>query len=193
MGLREDIDILDAKVARLKVEYEQYFLRVIKREPLPLREEIDRMVLLYSNQNITNTSLKFRFNSIISRYNSYRQYWTRVLRAIEEGTYWRKAEGGFEGAAAMPAKEPAGGPMREGVPVARHTPHSDEMSDVYTKYIEARKACNEPIDGITRDMIAKTIEQHRQKIESQYRTKDLEIKVYIKDNKARLAISPKKK
>ncbi|MBI5826376.1 MAG: hypothetical protein HZB22_01390 [Deltaproteobacteria bacterium] len=192
MGLREDIDVLDAKVARLKVEYEQYFLRVIKREPLPLREEIDRMVLLYSNQNITNTSLKFRFNSIISRYNSYKQYWTRVLRAIEDGTYWRKAEGGFEGAAAMPVKEPVGAPVREGSPAARHTPDG-EISDVYTKYIEARKACNEPIDGISYDMIARTIEQHRQKIESQYKTKDLELKVYIKDNKARLAISPRKK
>lgn len=192
MGLREDIDILDAKVARLKVEYEQYFLRVIKREPLPLREEVDRMVLLYSNQNITNTSLKFRFNGIISRYNSYKQYWTRVLRAIEEETYWRKAEGGFEGVAAAPAREPAGAPVREAVPAARHAPDG-EISDVYTKYIEARKACNEPVDGITYEMIAKTIEQHRRKIESQYKTKDLELKVYIKDNRARLAISPKKK
>ncbi len=192
MGLREDIDILDAKVARLKVEYEQYFLRVIKREPLPLREEVDRMVLLYSNQNITNTSLKFRFNSIISRYNSYKQYWTRVLRAIEEGTYWRKAEGGFEGVAAVPAREPAGAPVREAVPAARHTPEG-EINDVYMKYIAARKACNEPVDGITYEMIAKTIEQHRRKIESQYKTVDLDLKVYIKDNRARLAISPKKK
>ncbi|MBI5903618.1 MAG: hypothetical protein HZB84_09075 [Deltaproteobacteria bacterium] len=183
MGLREDIDILDAKVARLKVEYEQCFLRVIKREPLPLREEVDRMVLFYSNQNITNTSLKFRFNSIISRYNSYKQYWTRVLRAIEDGTYWRKAEGGFEGVAA---------PVREAGQAARHTPDV-EINDVYKRYIEARKACNEPVDGITYEMIASTIEQHRRKIESQYKTKDLELKVYIKDNKARLAISPKKK
>ncbi|MEK7773225.1 MAG: MXAN_5187 C-terminal domain-containing protein [Deltaproteobacteria bacterium] len=185
--------MLEAKVARLKVEYEQYFLRVIKMEPLKLREDVDRMVLLYSNQSITNTSLKFRFNSTISRYNSYRQYWTRVLRAIDDGTYWRKAEGGFEGvAAAPPVKQTAGAPPRESGPAALRPPDG-EISDVYKKYIDARKACNETVDGITYDMIARTIEQHRQKIESQYNTKDLELKVYIKDNKAKLAISPKKK
>ena len=35
-------------------------------EPLKLREDVDRMVLLYSNQGSTNTSLKFRFNGTIS-------------------------------------------------------------------------------------------------------------------------------
>ena len=193
--MREDIDVLEAKVARLKVEYEQYFMRVIKMEPLKLREQVDRMVLFYSNQNITNTSLKFRFNGIVARYNSYRQYWTRVLRAIDDGTYWRKAEGGFEDVvAALPVKQTVGvgAPPRESGPAARHSPDG-EISDVYRKYIDARKACNEPTDGITYDMIARMIERHRQQIESQYKTKDLELKVYIKDNRARLAISPKKK
>ena len=41
-------------------------------------------------------------------------------------------------------------------------------------------------------MITETIEQHRQKIESQYNTKDLELKVYIRITR-RNAISPKKK
>ena len=93
MGIQEDMTILDSKVARLKVEYEQYFMRVVKREPLQMREEVERIIREYSNKSISNTSQKFRFNSIVAKYNSYKQYWTRTLRAIEDGTYVRRAEG----------------------------------------------------------------------------------------------------
>src|SRR4030065_237814 len=103
MSLKAEMDNLEAKIIRLKVDYEQYFTRIIKREPVRLRDEIEAIIRHYSNKNINNTSIKFRYNSLVSRYNSYKQYWTRTLRAIEEGTFWRKAEG--EGGRAKPPLE----------------------------------------------------------------------------------------
>lgn len=88
MGLKEDIDLLDSKIARLKTDYEQYFMRLVKREPAKLREEVERLVLLYSNKSLTNTTLKFRYNTLVAKFSSYKQYWTRVLRAIDEGTFY---------------------------------------------------------------------------------------------------------
>lgn len=187
MGDREDIELLDSKISKLKVDYEQYFMRVLKREPAKLRDEIDRLVLYYSTKNITNTSLKFKLNSVIGKYTSYKQYWTRVLRAIEEGTYYRKAEGAesLNGARQAPP-EPKNGRKEA-------ANGNGEVLEIYSKYIEARKECNEPTDGITVESLKKTIEQYKKKVEEQYKTKDVALKVYIKDGKARLSITPKGK
>src|SRR3989337_3789984 len=113
MSDKDEIELLDSKIARLKVDYEQYCAKIQKREPAKLRDEVDRTVLSLSNRQLTNTGLKFKLNSIVAKYNSYKQYWTRILRAIEEGTYVRKAEGAPDGpiskGAAKPARPPGPG------------------------------------------------------------------------------------
>lgn len=190
MGDREEIDILESKIARLKVEYEQYFSRVLKREPVKLRDEVERTILAYSNKLINNTSLKFKLNATVARYNAYKQYWTRVLRAIDEGTYVRKAEVAPEGPVAKGAAKPAQAPATT---QARQKEDKDDgISEVYEKYIEARRQCNEPVEGITVEALKKTIDQYRKKIEEQYKTSNVELNVSIKDGRAKLSITPKK-
>jgi len=189
MGDREEIDLLDSKIARLKVEYEQYFSRVLKREPAKLRDEVDRTILAYSGKIINNTSLKFKLNAIVAKYNSYKQYWTRVLRAIDEGTYVRKAEGAPEGpakAASKPAERFSSARAREKEECA------DAVSEIYERYIEARRKCNEPVEGITVDSLKKTLDQYKKKVEEQFKTSEVEFKVQIKDGHAKLSITPKK-
>ncbi|MBI5810397.1 MAG: hypothetical protein HZB21_04320 [Deltaproteobacteria bacterium] len=190
MGIKEEIDALESKVSKLRTDYEQYFARLIKREPLKLREEVERLILKYSNATITNTSFKFKYNSIVAKYNSFKQYWTRVLRAIEDGSYAvsKAAELPLSPAPAprLPSEETTQ-PAASG-----HGTKDGRFAEVYRLYIEAKSRCNEPVIGITYESFLKTIEKSRQKVEEAYRTKDVELKVYIKDGKTKLAITPKK-
>jgi len=194
MSIMAEIDKLEAKLMRLKVDYEQYFTRVIRREPVKLREEVESIIRHYSNKNITNTSAKFRYNSLVARYNSFKQYWTRTLRAIEEGTFWRKAEG--EGRRVHPPpvdrpEPPARAPRTESVGPSGGD--GDELRSVYEKYIESRRSCNEPTEGVSYEKLARTIENTRKKVEEKYNVKDVDLKVYVKDGKTHLAITPKRK
>lgn len=197
MGIKEDIDLLDSKITRLKTDYEQYFMRLVKREPARLREEVERLVLLYSNKSLTNTTLKFRYNTLVAKFSSYKQYWTRVLRAIDEGTFYREPS-----LMATPAASGSGrGPKEESPAVVQPPaetgpkPARDDgrLRDAYRQYIDAKKQCNEPVGGITYESFAKSVEKSREKAESQYKTADVDVKVYVKDGKARLAITPKTK
>ena len=174
------------------MDYEQYFTRIIKREPVKLKEEVESIIRHYSNKNITNTSIKFRYNSLVSRYNSYKQYWTRTIRAIEEGTFWKMAEG--DGSRVKPAvsrPEPPARPERRSQ--AAGGEGDDGLRDVYEKYIEARRACNEPTEGVSYEKLASTIERTKKQVEEKYNVKDVDLKVYVKDGKAHLAITPKGK
>ncbi len=190
MAIQEDMTALDAKVARLKVEYEQYFMRVVKREPLQMREEVERIIRDYSSKSISNTSQKFRFNSLTAKYNSYKQYWTRTLRAIEEGTYVRRAESAPAGAKPTPPPAPSRstappGPKEKG-------DGRGELATAYEKFLESRKKCNEPVKGLTLEKFTRNIEASKKRIKEKYKTGDVDLKVDIKDGKTKLTIVPKK-
>lgn len=191
MSISKDIDILNAKVAQLKVEYEQYFMRVIKREPLKLREEVDKIIRQYSTTHISNTSLKFKYNSVVAKYNSYKQYWTRVLRAIEEGTYVRRAES-FTSRKATTQDPPQTAKNTQPARPDKDERVDQDLKDIYKQYLEARAQCNEPTKGITYESFAKTVETTTKKASDVYKTNDVELKVYVKDGKTKLAIKPKK-
>ncbi len=184
MGVnREDIEALDAKVSRLKVEYEQYFARTLKREPVKLRDEIDRTILRYTNQRITNTALKFRFQNIVSKYNAFKQYWNRVLKAMEDGTYHRASE-------VSPIRSES---VKESRPVPPdRSREEDRIERLYKEFIEARKRCREPVEGISVEALKKTVENQKKRLETKYGAKELDFRVYIKDGKAKIAIKPKK-
>ncbi len=190
MGLKEDIDLLDHKLARLKVEYEQYFMKLLKREPVKLREEVEKIILAYSNKNITNTSLKFRYNSLVARFNSYRQHWTRVVRAIEEGTYYRQDGAASDAGGAAQKSNGNHGNNGSGAGAVQRDP---AIVELLNSYVEARKACNEPVEGLTYEVVARTIDQYKKKIAEQYKTTDVDLKVAVRDGKTRLVITPKAK
>jgi hypothetical protein len=77
------------KIERLKTLYEQYFMGIEKMEPQVARKEVTRVMLALQQQYIRNTALRFRFNTMLQKWNIYITYWNRCLREIENGTYVR--------------------------------------------------------------------------------------------------------
>jgi len=87
--LEEEVDTLEPKVERLKALYEQYFLGLEKLEPTTLRSEVDRKFTELRKRRIQSTRVRYRLQMLIQRYNTYQQYWARVTREMERGTYMR--------------------------------------------------------------------------------------------------------
>ena len=87
--LIKEIDDLGPRVERLKALYEQYFIGIEKIPPNVLRKEVDRVIWQLRKVRFQNTRLRFKFQQIIQRYNTYQQYWSRTLREIEKGTFKR--------------------------------------------------------------------------------------------------------
>jgi hypothetical protein len=87
VDLGETLNELANKIERLKVLYEQYFMGIEKMEPQVARKEVTRVMLTLQQQYIRNTALRFKFNTMLQKWNIYITYWNRVLREIENGTY----------------------------------------------------------------------------------------------------------
>src|SRR3954471_19624948 len=58
-------------------------------EPAIPRKDIDRRIYVLRREKIRNTAKRFKLQTIISRYNTFQQYWQRICREIELGTYKR--------------------------------------------------------------------------------------------------------
>jgi hypothetical protein len=80
---------LENRVERLRSLYEQYFMGIERLEPLTARKDVDRRLWALRREQIRNTGLRFKLETTVQRYNTYQQYWQRIVREIEQGTYQR--------------------------------------------------------------------------------------------------------
>lgn len=80
---------IETRLDRLKALYEQWFQGIERIEPQIPRKEIDRRIALLRREHPRNTALRFRFQQFLQRYTTLANYWQRVARQIEEGTYRR--------------------------------------------------------------------------------------------------------
>jgi hypothetical protein len=83
------LDELETRLDRLRSLYEQYFLGIEKIEPTVARKDVDRRFWIMRRTQIRNTARRFRMQVLIQRYNTFQQYWTRICREIDNGTYAR--------------------------------------------------------------------------------------------------------
>ncbi len=83
------IEELGERVERLRALYDQYFMGIEKIEPLIYRKDVDRRLWVLRREQVRNAVLRFKLQTVNSRYNTYQQYWARICRQIEDGTYTR--------------------------------------------------------------------------------------------------------
>jgi hypothetical protein len=83
---------LESRLDRLRALYEQYFLGYEKMEPLTARKDIDRRFDVLRRMQFRNTGLRFRFQMLQQKYNTYQTYWLRTTRQIEAGTFKRHVQ-----------------------------------------------------------------------------------------------------
>ena len=84
-------DIKDALEAleHLRIEYEKYFIGVEARAPEDEKKRVERQIRQVLGKQLSRTAERFQVDNLRSRWVSQNNYWGRVCREIEEGTYYR--------------------------------------------------------------------------------------------------------
>lgn len=186
-NIDEDLQILDAKVKQLRLDYEQYFLGSRPRVPGVLRGEVQKMMAFYANVPIQNTALRFRFNNLRARYFSFRRHWDETVRKIEDGSYERnvfkanlhereRAErGGGRAAGAAVAAAPEAAPGGGG--------------GLFGEYLSARERCG-LAGGVTADQFERQLQTQEAAIREKTGCQSVRFRVVVEDGKAKLKATP---
>jgi hypothetical protein len=172
----EDMEVLSRKLMSLKLAYDQYFLGSRPREPAMLADEVKKLVITYSNQPIMNTALRFKFNSIVSRYQAFKRQWLDTLRKIEDGSYSRHQ---------FKAKIH----HREGAPPEPPASAAQDRTAIYAAYVEARRACGQSVENLTPAKLGEILDQQERELRARFGDGRVRFKVVVKDGRAKLTAS----
>ncbi len=184
MALIDDLARLERQMTTLITRYEQYFIGLEKREPLQLLDEVEKLVRRHSGTTIGNTMLKHRFATLTARLSTYRERWNRTLRLMEEGKYSRDR---FisdlrqrQRAAPTPSREEEARASRE-----------RELDRVFDELRQARTTCHMPVESLTREMVAASIEKSRPALIAKLGTDDLHFRVVVENGKPKIKAGPR--
>jgi hypothetical protein len=185
MALVEDLTRFEQQLGELITRYEQYFIGLEKREPLPLLSEVEKIVRRYAGTPINNTMYKHKFTMLVARFNTYREHWNRIIRLIEEGRYSRDRF-----ISDLHLRQ--GGPAVSSRGEFGRQQQDNELERVYQEFREARKACNLPVDKLSRDLVAATIEKKKPALAARLGTDDLTFRVVVENGKPKIKARQRK-
>ena len=189
MAIAEDLTILENQLKELITRYEQYFIGLEKREPLPLLNDVNKMVRRYANVAINNTMYKHKYNMLVARLNTYREHWNRILRLIEEGKYSRDR---FIRDLHLRQKITKPG-HHESIQEEEQLPHHPtELDRIFNELREARKACNMPVEKLSLELVAATIEKSKAALAARLGSDDLVFRVVVEEGKPKIKASLRK-
>jgi len=80
-----DLGRLEVGIRQLKIQYDMFFAGSVPKQPLELRNELEKIIRRHSATPIRRYAARFHFNALVSRFNSLSELWAKTLRALEEG------------------------------------------------------------------------------------------------------------
>lgn len=86
---RRELEEMEDRIEKLKLHYDKFFSGVENIDPSEKKVAIRRLITRLNEMHVRNPVIRFRFQSLVGRFVSLNQHWTRTMRAIEEGTFQR--------------------------------------------------------------------------------------------------------
>jgi len=81
--VKEDLDRFENLIKMINFEYTQFFLGNKQHPPIVYEREINKLIKKYNITQLTNTTLRFRFNNLVARYITFREKWSRKMMENE--------------------------------------------------------------------------------------------------------------
>jgi hypothetical protein len=115
-------------------------------------------------------------------------------RAVDPATSARAAPAATAAAASPASPPPVARAAPETTPVPIPLPAgmgADQLRELYTAYVDAKKRCNEDVSRVSYEALAKTVARQVPELMSKFRARSIEFKVVIKDGRAVLKAVPR--
>lgn len=192
---KKDLEALVAKLEQARYQFEQYFLGLERLAPLNLRREVDTLIRQLSTTQIKNTALKFRYDQQVARYNSLSQYWNRILRQIEDGTYERDL---FKLKVHEQERQEQTAAGDKGAPPPVHLDDKlaalpkDGFTAVVRQYLAAKQKAGENVAQADPAKVREMLKKQAEKLSQQFQCKAVQFKVVVEGGKVVLKATPKK-
>ena len=190
----DELDKLEEDIRKLKNKYDQFFTGITKVPPSFERHQVEAFIHELNKQKMRDNTRRFRFNTIMSRYNQFRELWGRRMREREEGPLdFRRRQAAMK---ADPAPPPPPSEARRGTssapdPYVRMTPgaNGEQIRRLYEE-IEREHVKLGKLPNVTMDQLAAMVQKQSDTIREKYHVSTVAFRVETIDGKVKLKAKP---
>jgi len=139
----EKLSRLEDDIRRLKIEFDVFFNGAAKRPPYDTKGRVETMIKRLGDDRTLSYAQRYRYTSLASRYNAFRDLWRRTMQGREEGRDPMAT-------ARASAKEQAVADFKQANFICDDAHKDVELvKDLYSALIEAKKVCGEPVEDFS--------------------------------------------
>ena len=201
----EELNVLDAQLRRLKIEYEIFFSNPQKRPPTDIEWKVLALLRKFSDGGRMNFSQRYRYNEMAQRYAIYSDLWRKKSRIREEG--YRRPQDALLSVQGVRVAEDEHKAQHHPVYGVSHaaaagsssqhfTLHSVDRSEreqverLYNTLVAAKKKAGENVSGNI-DSFTVFVQKKTEEIRKQYHCNDVEYSVEITEGHVKLKAKAK--
>jgi hypothetical protein len=194
----DELDKLEEDIRRLKNKYDQFFTGIIKVPPSFERHQVESYIHELNKQKMRDNTRRFRFSTITSRFNQYREMWGRKMREREEGPLdFRRRQAAMSAEPAPPPPPPPqlSLPPRgtsEGVDPYVHMKPGSNGEEIRRLYDEIERAHVKmgKHASVSMEQLAAMIQKQSDMVREKYHVKTVAFRVETVDGKVKLKAKP---
>jgi hypothetical protein len=194
----EELDKLEEDIRKLKNKYDQFFTGIVKVPPSFERHQVENYIHEMNKQKMRDNARRFRFNTVVSRFNQYREMWGRKMREREEGPIeFQRRKAAMEQPSAPPPPPPPQRTSSEPVTSPGIGPYvkmvagsnGDAIEKLYSE-IERENQKLGKRASMTVEQLRKMVEQQSEVVRERYKVQAVGFRVDVVDGKVKLKAKP---
>ena len=177
----EQLARLEDDIRKLKVEFDIYFNGASKRPPYDTKSRVESLVKRLADERNLSYAQRYRYNSLVARYVSFRDLWRRTVQDREEAR---------DPLTAARAKLGVGPSVR----AAEKSQHAtfvcdDARADVptvkglYDALVEAKRSCGEPVEDLSFAQFHRMIAAKTDTLKERLGCERVRYSVYMEDGR----------
>jgi hypothetical protein len=134
---------LEDDIRRLKIEFDIFFNGASKRPPYDTKGRVETVLKRLGDDRTLTYAQRYRYNSLATRYNAFRELWRRTMQGREEGRDPASA------ARATAKREAAAEFSRTTFVCADAHKDVETIKRLYGALLAAKKVCGEPTHDLS--------------------------------------------
>jgi hypothetical protein len=170
----QDLDRLEAEMRRLKVEYDIYFNGGTAKPPMDTKGRTETMIKRLFDAKSISFSQRFRYNSLVARYNVMRELWRKRTQDREESGRPPTVEA-VQAARSLNVTIRCRDPKRE----------PEKVSEIYDYLIAAKRECGERVSNLSFAMFQNFIMTRTSQIKEQLSSDAVDFIVAVESGKVK--------
>lgn len=143
LSVDDQLTRLEEDIRRLKIEFDVYFNGASKRPPYDTKGRVETILKRLGDDRSLSFAERYRFNSLMARYNVFRDLWRRTMQGREEG------KDPVSAARATAKREAVESFSRTTLVCQDANKEVETVKNLYDALVDAKTRCGEPIDDFS--------------------------------------------